>query len=92
MMKIVFILLSVVFFCNVTHGFKVLGILPMASKSHFAIGNSIAQTLYDAGHELTLITPYPSNKVKQNYREISYGDLVEKMEADKGEIKSKSLI
>lgn len=74
--------LFVLSFSSCTLGFKVLGIVPLASKSHFAIGSNIVESLYDAGHEVTLITPYPSNKLKKNYREVSVAELVKKLEAD----------
>lgn len=82
-MKFTLILL-VLSFSSLSLGLKVLGILPMASKSHFAIGNSIMESLYDANHEVTIMTPYPTNKLKKNYREISLADIVKKMEADQG--------
>lgn len=54
----------------------------MASKSHYAIGYSIVDALYDAGHDLTVITPFPSDKPKDNYREISMKDLMERAEKE----------
>lgn len=75
-------------FTNVL-GLKVLGVFPFASKSHYTIGYSIVDALYEAGHDLTLLSPYPSNKIKENYREISLAELVEKMEADQSKIYQK---
>jgi hypothetical protein len=62
--------------------FKVLGILPLGSKSHYAIGSSIVNALYEAGHELTVITPFSSDKPKKNYREISMAELLKKHEEE----------
>jgi hypothetical protein len=59
-------------------GFKVLGILPFGSNSHFAIGNSILKNLHKAGHEVTVISPYPQKKQLEKYRDISTADMLEK--------------
>ena len=85
-MKFTLILL-VLSFSSLSFGLKVLGILPIASKSHFAIGNAIVESLYDANHEVTIITPYPTNKLKKNYREIDFSEILQKMEADQSACK-----
>lgn len=69
------------------YGFKVLGILPVGSKSHFAIGNAILQTLYDAGHEITVLSPFPKKTPIKNFRDISLADWLKKYQT--GSIKIK---
>lgn len=64
-------------------GFKVLGILPFGSNSHFAIGSAILKNLHKAGHEVTVISPYPQKKPLKNYRDVSTADFLEKQK--KGE-------
>jgi hypothetical protein len=35
-------------------------LLPLPAKSHYNIGNSIVNSLLDAGHEVTVIQPFRS--------------------------------
>jgi hypothetical protein len=48
---LIILLLSAV---NFVAGLKVLGILPFGSKSHFAIGSSIVDSLHAVGHDITV--------------------------------------
>jgi hypothetical protein len=66
------------------NGFKVLGVLPFGSNSHFAIGNAILKTLSKAGHEVTVISPFPQKKKSENYRDIDVSDVLERFK--KGEV------
>lgn len=59
------------------NGLKILAFLPFGSKSHFAIGHSIARTLAEAGHEVTAVSPYPQKKAIKNYKDISTEDFLE---------------
>ncbi|KAG5673615.1 hypothetical protein PVAND_003644 [Polypedilum vanderplanki] len=52
-------------------------LIPFGSKSHFAIGNSILRTLQNAGHDVTVMTAFPSKKQEQNYREIKLTKIME---------------
>lgn len=64
-------------------GYKVLGVMPFGSNSHFAIGHSIVKTLLDAGNEVTVISPFPQKKPLKNYRDVSIKDIMDKhMEGD----------
>ena len=65
-------------------GFKVLGVLPFGSKSHFAIGNSILKALHKAGHEVTVISPYP----QKTFRDISTTEVLEKQQKGKNILNS----
>ncbi|KAG5670629.1 hypothetical protein PVAND_000877 [Polypedilum vanderplanki] len=67
----------ILLFVNGILGFKVLGIIPFGSKSHFAIGHSILKSLAEAGHEVTAISPYPLKKPMKNYKDISTEDYIE---------------
>lgn len=59
-----------IFLLGTTDGYKVLGILPFGSKSHFAVGHAIVKSLLRAGNEVTVISPYPQNKPIANYTDI----------------------
>lgn len=58
-------------------GFKVIGVFPIAYKSHFAIGHSIVMSLHDAGHEITVVSPHPMKNPIKNYRDISKENIFE---------------
>ncbi|CAO1423125.1 unnamed protein product [Diamesa serratosioi] len=67
-------LLSVLLFSvwlSTTSSYKILGIFPFGSKSHFAIGKGVMKSLFDAGHEITMVSPYPRNIKIHNWRDIS---------------------
>ena len=71
-----------IFFIQV-NGLKVLGIIPFPSKSHFAIGNGIIESLVDAGHEVTVMSPYPQKAKRENYHEIDVSKILEIFESGK---------
>ena len=71
---------TIIVFCawlTLANAYKILGVFPMQSKSHFAIGNSVMKSLVVEGHEVTIISPYPSKKPQPNIRDISISDLLE---------------
>ena len=74
------ILSSFLIDCN---GFKILAVLPFGSKSHWAVGHAMVKTLVDAGHEATVLTPYPMKKFIKNYHEINIEEILEKYEQSK---------
>lgn len=62
---------------NVASAFKVLAFLPFFATSHNKIGTSIAKSLANKNHEVTVVTCFPSNEENKNYREISTMDFLE---------------
>lgn len=62
---------------TVAHSLKILGVLPFGSNSHFAIGHSIVESLLKAGHEVTVISPYPQKMPVVNYTDIDMSSLLE---------------
>jgi glucuronosyltransferase len=62
------------------NGFKVLGILPFGSNSHFAIGQGILKSLSKAGHEVTVISPYPQKKPVQNWHDVDASSVLKKFQ------------
>lgn len=61
-------------------GLKVLTIAPFSSKSHFTIAYAISKSLLDAGHEITMLSPYPLKKGVKNYTDISVAETMENLE------------
>lgn len=67
--------------------YKILGVFPFSSKSHYAIGEATMLALHEAGHEVTMISVHELKKPIKNYRQIKIVDLVNTME--KSELRGK---
>jgi hypothetical protein len=64
-------------FCSVisiASCYKILGIFPFGSASHYAIGEATLKTLAEAGHEVTMISSLKTKKPTKNFREIIVPD------------------
>lgn len=74
---IVFTLLAITVLC---HGYKLLVVFPMPSKSHFNLGTALARGFANAGHEVTFLSPYEDNYVPTNgtYRSLVLNEVLEK--------------
>lgn len=83
--KIVFLLL-VLTSCG--KGLKIFGSLSFGTHSHFAIGDAILKTLWKAGHEITVMSPYPQKPPMENYRDISTADTLVKFRSGNFKINS----
>lgn len=79
-MKLLCILLIFSFTIVKLDGLKVLTIAPFGSKSHFTIAYAIAKSLLDAGHEITMLSPFPLKHYVKNYTDISVAETIEKLE------------
>lgn len=53
-----------------SEAYRILGIFHMGSKSHFHVGSALFKALAKAGHDVTLIAPFKSDKPVENYTEI----------------------
>ncbi|XP_062549715.1 UDP-glycosyltransferase UGT5-like [Armigeres subalbatus] len=62
---------------STSEGARILGVLPMVATSHFNIGAGIMKTLANAGHDVTVVSPYTLKNPPKNYREILLTGLVE---------------
>lgn len=54
----------------IVSSYKILGVFPSMSKSHFIVGSALMRGLAEAGHEVTVLSPYPLSKPLKNYRDI----------------------
>lgn len=63
---------------NLTEGYKVLGVFPTMSKSHYILGSAIMKRLAEEGHEVTVLTPFILNKDVANMTEVLVDGIVEK--------------
>ncbi len=54
----------------VTDAVKILAIFPTPAKSHFLFNEAVARSLWDAGHEVTIISPFANHELMDNYTAI----------------------
>ncbi|XP_070490971.1 UDP-glycosyltransferase UGT5-like [Chironomus tepperi] len=71
-----------IFFVIGTKSLKILGVFPTINKSHFAIGKGIVDALHDAGHDITVMSPFPQKKSKERYRDVEFAEVKEKSEKE----------
>lgn len=57
-------------------GARILGVLPSAGWSHYAIGEGIMKALARAGHDVTVIGAHRWKDAPSNYRSIELKELV----------------
>nr|XP_019537579.2 UDP-glucuronosyltransferase 1-1-like isoform X1 [Aedes albopictus]XP_029735708.1 UDP-glucuronosyltransferase 1-1-like isoform X1 [Aedes albopictus] len=62
-------------FCP-SKGARILGVLPSAGWSHYAIGEGLMKALSRAGHEVTVIGSHSWREAPDNYRSIELKELV----------------
>ena len=51
-------------------GAKVLGVFPFPARSHLIVQKALMFELARRGHEVTVVSSFPENKVIPNYSEI----------------------
>lgn len=65
-------LFSLVFLCLLpVQSYKILGLFPFPSRSHYAMMDVIMVKLAEKGHSVTVYSPYPQKKPVANLREFS---------------------
>lgn len=64
---------------NAVESYKILGLFATNFKSHFIVGSSLMKGLAAAGHEVTVISPFPQSKPIPNYRDIHVKGIIEIM-------------
>ncbi|XP_055623210.1 UDP-glycosyltransferase UGT5-like [Toxorhynchites rutilus septentrionalis] len=73
---IVALLSWLVAFPRALEGAKILGVLPSAGWSHYAIGEGLMKALNRAGHDVTVIAAHSWKEAPANYRNIELKELV----------------
>ncbi|CAG9858747.1 unnamed protein product [Phyllotreta striolata] len=81
--KILFIVLTVALYIEEIDNSKILGIFPLAAKSHYTLGNSLMRGLAEAGHDVTMMSPHNDENPVENgtYRNIVLTGFAEFYEA-----------
>lgn len=63
-------------FRNEADAYKILSIFPNYARSHWIVGNALMKGLADAGHEVTIISPFLEKNPPKNYRQIELDELI----------------
>lgn len=70
-MKVILLIFSLVFSCLPVQSYKILGVFPFPSKSHYALIDPIMVKLAEKGHSVSLYSPYSQRNPVANLREFS---------------------
>ena len=78
-------LLILIFFSilSFSDSLRIFAVLSFGSHSHFTLGNAILETLHEANHEITVVTPYLRKIPLKNFNEVSTADTLEKFKNGK---------
>lgn len=63
--------------------YKILGIFPIGSKSHYYIGHALLEGLAEDGHDVTIISPFEAKNQHKNYKQILLESTYELMRKSK---------
>ncbi|XP_065223734.1 UDP-glucosyltransferase 2-like [Planococcus citri] len=69
--SLLLVILAVIVEVPFSYGAKILGIFPIPFRSHFASTSSVMKSLVDAGHEVTIVSPFAKDLAKDNYTSIT---------------------
>lgn len=73
-------LVALLLACMVIQGclsYNILGIFPTMSKSHYIAGGALMKGLAAAGHNVTVISPFPQKTPIPNFRDYEILGIVE---------------
>lgn len=49
---------------------RILAVLPMPSRSHYAVCSGVLYALAERGHEVTVFSPYPPQQPVKNFKHL----------------------
>lgn len=56
---------------TISNGARILAIFPFPAKSHFSCDEAMIRSLYDAGHEITFVSPFFNDESLKNYSAVN---------------------
>lgn len=65
-----FLVLLLLFVAACVNGYKILGVFPCSSRSHYYLGHALMKGLAEDGHEVTIVSPFTQTKPIKNYTEV----------------------
>lgn len=74
-----FVLIALI--CNDVSSYRILGIVPTPSKSHYFVGSALMKGLAADGHEVTVAAAYKEKNTIPNYTEIYIDDVVQRFKS-----------
>lgn len=74
--KILCLILSMILLGRQVESAKILGVFPVPVRSHFFVGQAIMKSLHEAGHEITVISPYTQKTPIKSWRDIETTEMV----------------
>nr|QIK00374.1 UDP-glycosyltransferase [Xylotrechus quadripes] len=82
-MNYLLVLLVVCSICA-TQCSRILIVFPMPAKSHYILGNTLARTLAEAGHDVTMVSPFAEKNPPKNgtYRDVQLAGLWDQRETE----------
>ncbi|XP_058834328.1 UDP-glucosyltransferase 2-like [Topomyia yanbarensis] len=69
--QVFFSVLLVMVCCQAVSGYRILSIIGSPSRSHVIVQEALAKELARRGHQVTMVSPFPSEHPVDNYREIT---------------------
>ncbi|XP_065332904.1 uncharacterized protein LOC135934835 [Cloeon dipterum] len=63
-------LVALIFCLSAAHGAQILGLFGVSGKSHNHFFTALTKELANRGHDLTIVTAFPTKKTSANYKEI----------------------
>ncbi|XP_059480683.1 UDP-glucosyltransferase 2-like [Neocloeon triangulifer] len=80
-MRVISLACFLMFAVSAAQGARILGLFGVSGKSHNNFFSALTLELANRGHNLTILTSFPTKKSSANYREISV-DVMEKFSAN----------
>uniref|UniRef100_A0A6P7GPB2 UDP-glucuronosyltransferase 2B18-like n=1 Tax=Diabrotica virgifera virgifera TaxID=50390 RepID=A0A6P7GPB2_DIAVI len=74
-MKLTILILSTLVYS--VHNYIILIVCPMTSRSRFILGNALGRGLVEAGHQVTLVSPYEDKNPLKGYKDVVLTGLAE---------------
>ncbi|CAH1999058.1 unnamed protein product [Acanthoscelides obtectus] len=79
MIRVIFISAVIVNLSCLAQCYKILTVFPMAAPSHYILGEAIARGLAEAGHDVTMVSPFEMKNPPKNgkFRDILLTGFIE---------------
>ena len=68
-----FLIAIACFFATSANAAHILGLFPLAARSHYGCNSAILKSLHAAGHRVTMVSPFPLETPLENFTNIDSG-------------------
>lgn len=66
-MELFKLLISAIVAVSCVDGARILGVYPLPWGSHYILGEKLMKGLAEAGHEVTMLTPFPTKNILKHW-------------------------